>query len=114
MTDVRIDQLQEIVSKLIHKSTPTSSGRTRKKSGQRIQEVIFTNNSDEELSDHLPSTQLEMILNSNTSAIESINKNTNASIDMLDAMSQREEPNSFLNNNSNHDSDLGNDPDPQT
>jgi hypothetical protein len=92
-TDVRIDQLEEIVSKLIHRTTPSSFGCTCKKSRQRIQEMIFSNKSDEDLSDHLPSTQLEMLFNNNTSTITPAIENTNTSIDMLHVMTQREDPN---------------------
>jgi predicted nuclease with TOPRIM domain len=42
-TDIRFEQLEEIVSSLLNKSTPSSSSRTRKKSRQQIQELNFSN-----------------------------------------------------------------------
>jgi signal transduction histidine kinase len=55
-TDFRIDNIQALLNKLIHKSTPTSSGRNRKKSkpADSTQVNLFANASDGDYDDHLP------------------------------------------------------------
>jgi hypothetical protein len=69
---------------LIHTSTPTSSGRNRKKSNpaDSTQVNLFANASDGDYDDHLPTLQLEMLLNNNTSAISNALNTTNESINM--------------------------------
>jgi hypothetical protein len=83
-TNNRIDQIQIILNQLNQNNTPTSSRRNRKKSRStsEVQTQLYSNASDEDYDEHLPNTQLEMILNNNTSAISHALNTTNESINM--------------------------------
>jgi hypothetical protein len=77
-----------LLHKVIHKSTPSSSGRNRKKSKHtnHTQINLLANASDgdyDDHDDHLPTIQLEMLLNTNTSAISNALNTSNDSINML-------------------------------
>jgi seryl-tRNA synthetase len=82
--DFRIDNIQALLNKVIHKSTPSSSVRNRKesKSADQTQVNLFANASDGDYDDHLPTIQLEMLLNNNTSAISNALNTTNESTNM--------------------------------
>jgi hypothetical protein len=69
--DNPIAYLENVVSKLINQSTPTSSGRIWKKSKslQKSMEIQFLHESDDDSNNHLPPTQLDLLLAHNTSAI---------------------------------------------
>jgi hypothetical protein len=69
---------------LIQTTTPSSSRRNRKKSisTNQLQTTLFSNASDGDYVEHLPTSQLEMILNNNTSAISHAVNTTKKTINM--------------------------------
>jgi hypothetical protein len=114
-TDFRIDNIQALLNKLIHKSTPTSSGRNCKKSkpADSTQVNLFAKASDGDYDDHLPTLQLEMLLNNNTSAISNALNTTNESINMSfnlpqqdNLLDNRQTP--LIDEQDNNNRDLGN------
>jgi hypothetical protein len=91
--DIRIDHIHALLNKVIHKSTPSSSGSNRKKSksADHTQVNLFANALDGDYKDHLPTMQLKMLLNNNTSAISNALSTTNESINMSFNLPQHED-----------------------
>jgi hypothetical protein len=118
-TENRLDQIQVIINKLIHTTTPTISRRNRKnpRSTTQVQAILFSNALDGDYDEHLPTTQLEMILNNNNSAISHALNTTNDSINMsfITNLQDNLEPTEKTSNNDQEHSnrDLGN-PHPAT
>jgi hypothetical protein len=113
-TDNRLDQIQVIINQLIQTTTPSSSRRNRKKSisTNQLQTTLFSNASDGDYDEHLPTSQLEMILNNNTSAISHALNTTNESINMSFTSNNQDNPDNteqLTNNDQDHIvRDLGN------
>jgi hypothetical protein len=72
----RIQKLEKMVSKMVHHTT-SSSGRTKKKPKSKYQEIIFLQQSSAESENYLQPTQLDMLLDNNTSSITDVMDNIN-------------------------------------
>lgn len=114
-------KLEDVVFKLIHQTTPNSSGRTRKKQKSRSREIIFSNKSSDNSDMSLPTTQLDMLIDTNTSTMTEILNNTNTSFDIPNSQHQSLQDTSHMegdsqevNNQDTNTNVLGQDPDHST
>lgn len=120
MKESRITKHEDIVTKLIHHTTPSSSGKTRKKPKSRSHEILFLQQSSEDSDTSLPPTQLDMLLANNTSNLSEIPDNTNISVEITNSPKKSAKTSQIEDNSSStfyemkFNKDLDRDPDNRT